>query len=204
MLGIVGKKIGMSQMFDGSARVVPVTVVQAGPCKVIQKKTEAVDGYVAVQVGFDPKKSKNVSKALQGHCKGDCYKVIREFRLDSEADLEGLEELSVDMFQINEIVNVVGTTKGRGFSGVMKRHNFSGMKASHGVHENYRGPGSIGQCATPSRVFKGKKLPGHYGNARRTVKNLEIVKIDKERNLLFVKGAIPGHRNSTVLLKKLG
>jgi len=204
MLGIVGKKIGMSQIFGDDAKVIPVTVVQAGPCKVIQKKTEATDGYAAVQVGFDPKKIKNVSKALQGHCKGDCYKVIREFRVKDEADLEGLEELSVDMFQLNEVVDVVGTSKGRGFTGVMKKYNFSGMKASHGVHENYRGPGSIGQCATPSRVFKGKKLPGHYGNARRTVKNLEIVKIDKEKNLLFVKGAIPGHRNSTVLLKKLG
>ncbi len=203
MLGIVGKKIGMSQIFDERARVVPVTVIQAGPCKVIQKKTTATDGYTAVQVGFDSRSVKNVSKALQGHCKGDCYKVIREFTVDSDAELEGLEELSVDLFEVSEIVDVVGTSKGRGFSGVMKRHNFSGMKASHGVHENYRGPGSIGQCATPSRVFKGKKLPGHYGNARRTVKNLEIVKIDKEKNLLFVKGAIPGHRNSTVLLKKL-
>ncbi len=204
MLGIVGKKIGMSQIFDANARVVPVTVIQAGPCKVIQKKTEAVDGYAAVQVGFDPRSSKNVSKALQGHCKGTCYKVLREFRLESEADLEGLEELSVDMFQVSEVVDVVGTSKGHGFTGVMKRYNFSGMKASHGVHENYRGPGSIGQCATPSRVFKGKKLPGHHGNTRNTVKNLEIVKIDKEKNLLFIKGAIPGHRNSTVLLKKLG
>ncbi len=204
MLGIVGKKIGMSQIFDEDARVIPVTVVQAGPCKVVQKKTKDVDGYSAVQVGFDKKSKKNVSKAMQGHFKGDCYKVVREFSVGSDAELDGLEELSVDLFEVDEFVDVVGTSKGRGFTGVMKRHNFSGMKASHGVHESYRGPGSIGLCATPSRVFKGKKLPGQYGNSRVTVKNLRIVKIDKERNLLFIQGAVPGHRNSVVLLKKLG
>jgi len=202
MLGLIGKKIGMSQVFTDDAKVVPVTVIKAGPCKVIQKKTKEKEGYRSVQLAFEAKKDKNVTKPLRGHFKDECYAYLREFTLEPSDKLEDLDNLSVDIFSENEVVDVIGKSKGRGFAGVMKRHNFHGMKASHGVHENYRGPGSIGQCATPSRVFKGKKLPGHYGNSRVTVKNLEIVKIDKQRNIIMVKGAIPGHRNSLVLIRK--
>lgn len=206
MIGLIGKKIGMTQIFDEDGRVNPVTVIQAGPCHVIQRKSIETDGYNAVQLGFESIPEKRVKKSQRQHFKkhgSPYYRHIKEFRLKVYTDIkEGEEFTAGEMFQENELITVVGTSKGKGFQGVMRRHNFKGFSQSHGVHESFRGPGSIGQCATPSRVFKGLKMAGHMGMNRVTVKNLKIVKVDAERNLIMVKGAIPGHRNSIVYLKK--
>jgi large subunit ribosomal protein L3 len=205
MIGLIGKKIGMSQIFDKRGNLIPVTVIKAGPCWVVTRKTREKDGYEAMQLGFEKLKEKKVNKPMQGHFKkhnSPYFKYLKEFRLKFYKDIEEDEELTVKMFQEDELLKVTGTSRGRGFQGVMKRHGFHGFKATHGVHESYRGPGSIGQCATPARVVKGKKLPGHMGNATVSVKNLRVVKVDIERGLLMVKGAVPGHRNSIVYLRK--
>ncbi len=205
MIGLIGKKVGMTQVFDESGKVTPVTVIQAGPCQVIQKKTMEKDGYDAVQLGFEKVEEKKVKKPQRNHYKkhkSPSYRVLREFRLKLYKDIAEGEVFDVSMFQENELLTVQGTSKGRGFAGVMKRHNFHGFKATHGVHESYRGPGSIGQCATPSRVFKGRKMAGHYGVDKVSVKNLKVVKVIPEQNLLMVQGAVPGHKDSIVLLKK--
>ncbi len=205
MIGLIGKKLGMTQMFDENGVVYPVTVVQAGPCEVIQRKTVEKDGYDAVQLGFEKTYENRVTKPLLGHFKKhntEPYRYIKEFKLSMYKDIKEDEKFDATMFQEKEIIEVQSISKGKGFQGVMKRHGFHGFKATHGVHESYRGPGSIGQCATPSRVIKGKKLPGHAGYKKVTVKNLEIVKVFPEKNLIMIKGAIPGHRNSIVLLRK--
>lgn len=205
MLGMIGKKIGMTQIFDQDGKVIPVTVVQAGPCTVICKKVKGTDGYDAIQVGFEEITERRVTKPLLGHFKkytSKPYRFIREFRLEEGNELEQGDILTADTFQANEVVDVIGTSKGRGFSGVMKRHGFHGFETSHGVHESFRGGGSIGQCATPARVHKNRKMAGHFGVDRITVKNLKIVKVDTERNLIMIKGAVPGHRNSIVLIRK--
>jgi large subunit ribosomal protein L3 len=205
MIGLIGKKIGMTQVFAENGKVTPVTVIQAGPCQVVQRKKAETDGYDAVQMGFEEMPERKVTKPLLAHFKkhnSPCYRFLREFRLNAYKDIEQGETFKVDMFVENELVAVTGTSKGKGFQGVMKRHGFAGFKASHGVHESYRGPGSIGQCATPARVMKGRKLPGQTGNRRVTVKNLQIMKVIEDQNLILVKGAVPGHRNSLVLLKK--
>ena len=205
MIGLIGKKLGMTQMFDGNGVVYPVTVVQAGPCKVIQRKTVEKDGYDAVQLGFEKVYENRVTKPLLGHFKKhntEPFRFIKEFSLSMYKDIKEDEVFDASMFQEKELIEVQSISKGKGFQGVMKRHGFHGFKASHGVHESYRGPGSIGQCATPSRVIKGKKLPGHTGYNKVTVKNLEVVKVFPEKNLIMIKGAIPGHRNSIVLLRK--
>ncbi|HOD55150.1 MAG TPA: 50S ribosomal protein L3 [Candidatus Cloacimonadota bacterium] len=205
MFGLIGKKIAMTQIFDQNGKVIPVTVLQMGPCVVVQKKTVATDGYNAIQLGFEEIAERKVKKPVLGHFKkrnSKAYRYLREFRIDSIEDFNEGQVLDLGLFQENEIVNIIGTSKGRGYAGVMKRHNFRGFEQSHGVHESFRGGGSIGQCAQPSRVLKGVKMAGHMGVDRITVKNLKIVKVDKERNLVMVKGAVPGHRNGLVLMSK--
>ena len=205
MIGLIGKKVGMTQIFDQNGKVIPVTVIQAGPCRVIHRKTKEKHGYDSVQLGFEEIDEKKANKPSIGHFKkhnSPTYKYLREFRLRVYKDIEEGEIFDVSMFTENEMLKITGTSKGKGFAGVIKRHGFHGFQTSHGVHESFRGPGSIGQCATPSRVVKGKKLPGHMGLDRVTVKNIKVVKIDVDKNIVLVKGAVPGHRNSVVLLRK--
>jgi|SRR5690554_2539936 len=205
MIGLIGKKIGMTQVFDDDGKIIPVTVIEAGPCRVIQRKTKEREGYDAIQLGYGEIKEEKANKARLGHFKkhnSQPFRYIREFRLRVYRDVEEGEEFDASMFIPNELVKITGISKGRGFAGGMKRHNFSGFEATHGVHESFRGSGSIGQCATPSRVMKGKKMAGHMGLDRVTVNNIKIVQVDTENNLLLVKGAVPGHRNSLVLLSK--
>lgn len=196
MKAIIGKKIGMTQVFDKDGFMVPVTVISAGPCVVVQKKTADKDGYEAIQVGFDPAKEKRVTKPLKGHFGKAGVKptrVLQEFR--GASDLEVGSEIKADIFEAGAKVSVIGTSKGRGFQGVVKRHGYSGGPATHGSKTG-RIPGSIGNSAWPSRVFPGKKLPGQMGNVRTTVRNLTVVGVDAEQNLIWVKGAVPGARNS--------
>ena len=205
MIGIIGKKIGMTQIFDQNGKVIPVTLLQAGPCTVVQRKDVKSDGYSAIQIGYEECQEKKVKKPQKGHFKKNnlpCFKHLHEFRVEESADFNTGDTLDVNIFQLNEKIKVTGISKGKGFQGVMKRHGFKGFIASHGVHESFRGGGSVGQCAQPSRIFKGLKMPGHMGSDRVTVKSIVVVKIDKENNLLLVKGAIPGARNSIVYLTK--
>jgi len=205
MIGLIGKKIGMTQVFDKDGKLIPVTVIKAGPCRVIHRKFKEKHGYDSVQLGFEETDDKKLNKSQLGHLKkhnSPGYRYLREFRLRMYKDIEESEVFDVSMFMENEILKVTGNSKGKGFTGVMKRHGFHGFKATHGVHESYRGPGSIGQCATPARVFKGTKLPGHMGANRTTIINVKIVKVDVEKNLVMLKGSVPGHRNSLVLLRK--
>ncbi len=203
--GLIGKKLGMTSVFTPDGRYIPVTVILAGPCVVTQVKTEERDGYKALQIGFGGKKAKRTTKPLQGHFKksgGQNYAVLREMEVDNPEDFSPGQNIGLDVFQVGERVDVIGTSKGRGFSGVMKRHGFGGMRATHGV-KGHRVPGSIGCSAWPSKVIKGKKLPGHYGVDRKTVRNLEIIDIRPEENLILLKGPVPGHRQGMVMLKKL-
>ncbi|MBN2460043.1 MAG: 50S ribosomal protein L3 [Candidatus Cloacimonetes bacterium] len=205
MIGLIGKKIGMTQIFNQNGEMIPVTVIKAGPCQVIYRKTKEKHGYDAVQLGFEEYPEKKLNKPGNGHFKRNnskSFRYLREFRLNIYKDIQEGEEFDVSMFTEHEILMITGTSKGKGFSGVVRRHNFAGFETSHGVHESFRGPGSIGQCATPSRVFKGKRLPGREGFKRVTEKNMQVIKIDVENNLVMVKGAVPGHRNSLVLLRK--
>jgi len=195
----------MTQIFDSNGKVIPVTVIKATPNRVVMRKNMERDGYDAVQLGFEDIEERKVTKPLLGHFKkhnSPAFRYLKEFRLKLYKDIEEGEILDVNMFVEHEMLKVSGTSKGKGFQGVMKRHNFRGFKASHGVHESYRGPGSIGQCATPARVHKGKKLPGHAGHQAVSVKNLQVIKVDTEKNLVMVKGAVPGHRNSILVLRK--
>ena len=208
MLGLLGKKIGMTQIFDENGKVIPVTVIKAGPCQVICKRTIEQNGYEAIQLGYDEKKEKHTTRPLQGHFKKhNCknYRFIREFLPAQDQSLENYKEgdiFTAEMFTTADLVTITGTSKGRGFAGVMKRHHFAGFEQSHGAHESFRGGGSIGQCAQPSKVFKGVKMAGHLGNSHVTISNIEIVKVDAEQNLIMVKGAVPGHRNALVVIKK--
>ena len=201
---IIGKKIGMTQVFTPDGKVVPVTVVEAGPCTVIQKKTVEKDGYEAVQVGFAPLKDKHTTKPLKGHfakAEVEAKKYLREFRLSDTSALNVKDEIKCDIFAEADKVDVIGVSKGKGYAGVIKRHNASRLKETHGTGPVHRHPGSMGACSTPSRVLKGKKLPGHMGVDRVTVLNLEIVKVDAERNLLLIKGAIPGAKGGIVTVR---
>ena len=203
MAGLIGKKIGMTRVFDEDGVQVPVTVIEAGPCPVVQIKTEETDGYRAVQLGFGARKEKRATKPELGHAAKAglevAPRVLREFDLGGDAELEPGQELTVEQFEAGQIVKVTGTSKGKGFQGVVKRHGFAGRPGSHG-HPMSRTGGSIGPGTDPSRVIKGRKMPGQMGNARTTIRNLEIVKVDPERNLLFIKGGVPGHRNSYVFI----
>lgn len=201
---IIGKKIGMTQVFNADGKVVPVTVVEAGPCTVTQVKTVEKDGYDAVQVGFMPLKDKHTTKPLKGHfakAGAEAKKYLREFRLSDTSSLNPNDEIKCDIFAEADKVDVIGISKGKGYAGVIKRHNASRLKETHGTGPVHRHPGSMGACSTPSRVLKGKKLPGHMGVDRVTVLNLEIVKVDAERNLLLIKGAIPGAKGGIVTVR---
>lgn len=202
--GLIGKKLGMTSLFTPEGQYVPVTVIQLGPCVVTQVKSENTDGYNAIQLGFGTKKSSRINKPLEGHYKksGGEYAVVREVAVDSDADYEIGQTVALDLFEIGEKVDVVGTTKGRGFSGVTKRHGFHLGRKTHGS-KSYRIPGSVGCSAWPAKIIRGKKMPGHYGNHRKTIRNLEIVDIRPDQNLVLIKGAVPGHRDALVMVNKL-
>lgn len=202
--GLIGKKIGMTQLFDEKGKVIPVTVVEAGPCTVVQKKTIENDGYAAVQIGFGDVKVQRVNKPQAGHFKkADVApkKVLREFRLEDIDSVNVGDVLKADIFAAGDKVDVVGTSKGKGTAGAIKRWNFSRLKESHGTGPVARHAGSLGACSDPSRVFKGKKLAGHLGAERVTVQNLAIAKVDAENNLIAIKGAIPGPNGGIVVIK---
>lgn len=204
MSGLIGRKLGMTQVFDDGGKAVPVTVVEAGPCPVVQLRTEDRDGYNAVQVGFGEKKKSRVRKPEAGHFARAGVAVLqhlREFRVD---DVEGFElgqELKVEMFEAGDRVAVTGRSKGRGFAGVVKRHGMKGGSQTHGCMSK-RTPGALGAASYPARVFKGRRLAGHMGSERVTVRNLEVVGVDAEKNVLLVRGAVPGPRNGIVLIRK--
>lgn len=201
--GLIGKKIGMTQIFDENGKVIPVTVVEAGPCTVTQIKTMDNDGYEAIQVGFGDIKVSRVNKPMKGHFdKADVApkKTLKEFRLDSIDGIEVGQILKADTFEVGEIVDVKGTSKGHGTSGAIKRWNFARLRMTHGTGPNHRHAGSLGACSSPSRVFKGKKMAGHYGHETVTVQNLKIAKVDAENNLIAIKGAIPGPKGGIVVI----
>jgi large subunit ribosomal protein L3 len=203
--GLLGTKLGMTQVFDTSGRIVPVTVVQAGPCTVAQVKTPERDGYAAVQLAFGEVKPKRVNKPLKGHFAASGAEPRRhlvELRTADAGNYSAGQELKPDeVFSQGERVDVVGVSKGKGFAGVMKRHGFAGLGASHGTERKHRSPGSVGACATPGRVFKGLRMAGHMGHERITVLNLEVAKVDPDRNLLLVRGAVPGPKGGLVMIR---
>ena len=202
--GILGKKIGMTQIFTESGEAVPVTVIEAGPCYVTQVKTVETDGYNAVQLGFEEVKPKRLTKPELGHLRKNNLpplRHLREIRTDDAASYEVGQVIDVSIFQEGERVDVTGTSKGRGFAGVVKRHGFGGGPKTHGQSDRHRAPGSIGATSTPGRVFKGLRMAGRMGGERVTVQNLEVVQVDPERNLLVVKGAVPGARGGLLLIR---
>ncbi len=202
--GLLGRKLGMSSLFSQEGHQIPVTVIEVGPCVVTQIKTRAIDGYDALQVGFVEKRKKRTNKPLQGHFKksgGNGYAFLKEISVDDPSEYTLGQALTVDMFQVGERVDISGVSKGRGFSGVVKRWGFHGGKGTHGSMF-HRVPGSVGASATPSKIIKGRKMPGHHGNRRVTVRNLEIVDIRPDQHLLMVKGAIPGCRSGLVEVRK--
>ena len=204
MLGLIGKKLGMTQVFDPKGELIPVTVIQAGPCTVVQTKTAASDGYVALQLGFGEQKPQRTPKAYRNHCvkagKG-VFAVLGEFvPTDGGAYSVGQEIKVEDLFKAGDRIDVSGTTKGRGYTGVIKRHGFSGFPGSHGTHEYFRHGGSIGNRSYPGRVFKGKRMAGQYGNERVTTQNLEVVAVRPAEHLLLVRGCVPGARNGVVII----
>ena len=205
MPGLIGRKIGMTRVFTDEGRAIPVTVLEAGPCTVVQVKSARSDGYAAVQIGFGERKLKRSARAELGHAAraglDSAPRLLREFRPGEGDAYEPGQELTVGLFEAGEKVRVTGVTKGRGFQGVVKRHGFSGRPASHG-HPMSRTPGSMGPGTDPSRVIKGKKLPGRMGGNRKTIRNVEVVRVDSERNLLFIRGGVPGSRNSYVLIRR--
>ena len=207
-IGILGKKLGMTQIFDADNNAIPVTVIEAGPCPIVQKKTVKTDKYNAIQVGFSDKKRQRMTKPELGHfdkANVPAKRWLREFRMtdDEITQYEVGNEVKVNVFQAGEFVDVTGTSKGKGFAGVMKRHNFSGSsEISHGTHEYFRHGGSIGSATYPGKVFKGRKMAGQMGNERVTVQNLQAIEVREGTNILLVKGAIPGAVNDLVLVRK--
>jgi large subunit ribosomal protein L3 len=202
--GILGRKLGMTQVFDADNRVVPVTVVEAGPCRVVQIKTPERDGYAAVQLAFGDTKAGRLTKPELGDLKqsgAPASKYLVELRVDDVSGFELGQVINADVFGAGERVDVSGISKGHGFSGVMKRHNFGGQGASHGNHKKHRAPGAIGACATPARVFKGLRMAGQYGNTKVTTLNLEVVEGDAERGLLLIKGSVPGPNGGIVFVR---
>jgi len=205
-IGLVGRKRGMTRVFTEDGISIPVTVVEAQPNRITQVKTSETDGYRALQVTAGSRKPSRVSKPQAGHfakAKVEAGDLMTEFRLadDDETEFEPGSEIKVDVFEVGQMVDVTGTTIGKGFAGTVKRHNFRSQDATHGNSLSHRAPGSIGQNQTPGRVFRGKKMSGHMGNVRRTAQNLEVVKIDAERNLLMIRGAIPGHKGGSVIVR---
>ncbi len=206
MKGIIGKKVGMTQIFDENGRVVPVTVIEAGPCFVTQVRDAERDGYTAIQLGFDATKPQRLTNGQLGHLKRNnlpALRYLREFRTrDEQVDVEEGQEIKVDVFDVGEMVDVVGVSKGRGFAGTIKRHNFNRGPKTHGQSDRERSPGSIGMCATPGRTLKGQRMGGRMGNDRITVQNLRVEVIDAEKNLLAVRGSVPGHKGGIVLIRR--
>jgi len=205
MSGLIGRKIGMTSIFDDNGKNIPCTVIEAGPCVVTQVRTEAVDGYEALQLGFDDKAEKQTTKALKGHFKKagtSAKKRVIEFQ-GFEAEYKLGDTITVDHFEEGEFVDVSGTSKGKGFQGVVKRHGFAGVgQATHGQHNRLRAPGSIGAASYPARVFKGMRMAGRMGGDKVKVQNLRVLKVVPEKNLLVVKGAVPGHKNSFLIVQK--
>jgi large subunit ribosomal protein L3 len=207
MKGILGKKVGMTQIFDEQGEVVPVTVIEAGPCFVAQIKTVERDGYSAVQMGFEETKPKRLTRPQLQHLQKSnlpALRILREFRMD-DGDLARFQEgqkITVALFEVGEMVDVTGTSKGRGFAGVVKRHSFRGGPKTHGQSDRHRAPGSIGQCTTPGKVFKGMRMAGRMGGERTTVQGLRIVMVDPERNLLAVEGAVPGAKDGLLIIQQ--
>ncbi len=201
--GMIGKKIGMTRIFREDGTVVPVTAVEVGPCTVTQIKTEGKEGYCAIQLGFE--ESKRLNKPEKGHLKGNgTFRHLREFRMNDITEVEIGQKVTVDIFEPGERVDVIGTSKGRGFAGVVKRHGFGGSPKTHGTKDQHRASGSVGGGTYPGKTWKGQRMAGHMGNARVTVKKLEVVQANADRNLLLIKGAVPGHRNALVLIEKIG
>ena len=204
MAGLIGKKIGMTSMFSDEGKNIPCTIIQAGPCTVTQIKTNATDGYDAVQISFDEQKESRLSKALLGHYKkanATPSKKLVEVSLDTEAKLG--DSLNVDLFAEGDFVTVSGNSKGKGFQGVVKRHGFAGVgDATHGQHNRMRAPGSIGAASYPARVFKGMRMAGQMGNAKVKVENLQVMKVMNDKNIMIVKGAVPGPKNSYLIIEK--
>jgi large subunit ribosomal protein L3 len=206
MKGFIGKKVGMTQFYNAEGNVIPVTVIQTGPCVVVQKKESATDGYNAIQVGFGSKKNQRVNKPEQGHMakagKG-AFEVLKEFRLDDVSQFQvGQEIKAADLFKAGDRIDVSGTSKGHGFTGVIKRWSFAGFPGSHGTHEYFRHGGSIGNRSYPGRVRKGKKMAGHWGNEQISVQNIEVVDIRPETNLMLVRGAVPGAKQGIVVVRR--
>jgi large subunit ribosomal protein L3 len=206
MKGIIGKKLGMTQIFDPKGNVIPVTVIEAGPCYITQIRTADKDGYTAVQLGYGTTEPKRLTKGQLGHLQKKslpALRVLREFRLrDGDAqDLAEGSEIKVDVFEQGQKVDVIGTTKGRGWAGAIKRHGFHRQRRTHGQSDRERAPGSVGMCALPGRTIKGKKMAGHMGDDRVTIQNLEVVRVDAENNLLAVRGSIPGARGGIVIIR---
>jgi len=205
MLGIIGKKLGMSQVFEQNGNLIPVTIVEAGPCQVVQVKTPGKDGYSAVQLGFEKQPEKRANKPELGHFKAantEPYRHLSEIR-DFESDhLKVGELITVNLFKVGDKVKVSGITKGKGFQGVVKRYNFKGGPKTHGQSDRHRAPGSIGASAYPSHVIKGMKMPGRMGGDNKTVRGLSIIKIDPDNNLLYIKGAVPGAKNGIVTIRR--
>ena len=201
--GLIGKKIGMTQIFDEKGNMIPVTVIEAGPCAVVQKKTTENDGYEAVQLGYGDMKANKVNKPMKGHfAKADVApkKVLKEFKLADTSSVNVGDILKADIFAAGDIVDVVGTSKGKGTAGAIKRWNFSRLKETHGTGPVARHAGSLGACSDPSRVYKGKKMAGHLGTERVTVQNLGVVKVDSENNLIAIKGSVPGPKGGIVVI----
>ncbi|MDH3272592.1 MAG: 50S ribosomal protein L3 [Gemmatimonadota bacterium] len=205
MPGLIGKKVGMTRIFDEAGVQIPVTVIEAGPCPIVGMRSSDEDGYQAVQLGFGAKKAKRTSQAEMGHAAKAgleaAPRLMREFRIGDDEEYEVGQQLTVEQFEAGDRVKVTGRSKGRGFQGVVKRHGFRGRPSTHG-HPMSRNPGSLGPGTDPSRVIKGKKLPGRMGGNRTTIRNLQVVRVDNERNLLFVKGGVPGARDGYVLISK--
>jgi large subunit ribosomal protein L3 len=206
MKGIIGKKLGMTQIFDPKGNVIPVTVIEAGPCYITQIRTADKDGYTAIQLGYGTAEPKRLTKGQLGHLQKKslpALRVLREFRLrDGDAqDLSEGSEIKVDVFEQGQKVDVIGTTKGRGWAGAIKRHGFHRQRRTHGQSDRERAPGSVGMCALPGRTIKGKKMAGHMGDDRVTIQNLEVVRVDAENNLLAVRGSIPGARGGIVIIR---
>jgi len=203
---ILGEKLGMTQVFDDDARAIPVTVIKAGPCRVVQIKRPDTDGYGAIQIAYREIPERRTTRPVAGHYRRaglTPHRHLVEIRVDDPDSYQVGQEISVaDVLAVGTRADVAGVTKGKGFSGVMKRHNFAGQGASHGAHRVHRAPGSIGACATPARVFKGMKMAGHMGGERQTVLNLEVVEVDADRGLVMLRGAVPGNKGSVVLVRE--
>lgn len=202
-LGLIGRNLGMTHLFSKDGEAIPITVIEAGPCSIVQVKSKEKEGYNALQLGFLPKKIQKATKPLQGHFKksgNSSFYFLKEFKVDDINSYQLGQEINLEIFQVGQKVMVTGTSKGKGFSGVMKRWGFKGGPGSHGS-TTHRAPGSIGCSASPSRVFKGRKLPGHMGATTKTIENLEIVNLKPEKNLLFLKGSVPGSKNGMIVIK---